>query len=111
MPGKTPTKNQLLTAFIHKLLAEKGLTNLAPAERVTMVQSLKSELDDWIDRAMLASLSDEELNQLEELMKSGADDAVIGEFFANCSIDYTKAMQQAMMAFREEFLAAKEGEQ
>ena len=110
MPEKTPTKNQLLNVFVTRLIAEKGidLDKMELAERNEMIRSMRAELDALIDRAMIASLSDDELAELERLIQNEASDEELDVFFANCQADYMKATEQAMMMFRDDFLAETE---
>ena len=103
MPETKPTIEQLMDAFLNRLIAEKGLD---PHTEVDLRASLREELNERIDLAMLAALPDDKLDELERLAEQDPSDEELDAFFDSCGdTAFDDAVRVTMREFWQEQLA------
>lgn len=105
MPDITPTSEKVLSAFVNKMIEDKGLSDMDRREKLMLRAQLQSELNTQIEKAMLRALSDDELMNLSDLMNGNPTARQVEAVFENSDADYEAAAAQAMKAFRAGFLA------
>jgi len=107
MPAITPTKDTLLTAFVNKMMEEKGTENLDSDTRLKLRMELREKLEQRVEENMIRMLTDEQLVELERLLDADVSDAAIEQFFEESGANFAQAATQAMMAFRQDYLNAE----
>lgn len=105
MPESKLSQDEILSAFVIKMMQDKGLDGLSEDERSRLRMSLQDKLQEQIERALIGTLSDEQLLELDKKLKADASDEEIEAFFLADGLNAEQAMTDAMKAFREEFLA------
>lgn len=97
-----------LDTFINQIIDEKGLKGLNDDSRKTVVNELKSNLVEQINRAILMNLPDEKLDELNKLMDTeGFGNEEMQAFIANSGIDINKITTETMLAFKAFYLGQK----
>lgn len=102
MPENKPTQAEIVSAFVEKMMADKGV------EDATLRAELEAKLEEQIEQTMIRTLPDEKLGELEEMLGREASDEEIENFFNEAGVDFQAAVEQAMLAFREAFLNSGE---
>lgn len=97
-----------LAKFIDALAEQKSPnTPLPKDEREKLIEELNAK----IDAALLDDLSEQEIQELEYLLKthqkSESSPADFLDFFKNAGIDYRQKVQDAMTEFGQEFIGGK----
>lgn len=105
MPESKPNQEEILSAFVIKMIQDKGLGEMSDEERSRLRMNLQDKLQEQIEQALIGMLSDEQLAELDEKLDNGATDEEVEAFFLATGADANKAMTDAMKAFREAFLA------
>ena len=85
-------------AFIDSLIDKKNISGLTDEARASIAGELKELLAQQINRAILAQLSDEKLDELNRRMDSGnfnADD--VQKFINNSGVDIPKVTAETML--------------
>ena len=100
MPEKT--QENTVDVFVESLIAEKGLTNAANREQIKT--ELQERVIERTEEAMLKTLPDEKLIELERKLDEGMSDDDLEKFFLNAGVDYNPAVEQAMMKLKAELL-------
>ena len=104
MPESTPSQEQILSAFVIKMMQDKGITGLSDEERDRLRMNLQDKLEEQIERALIEMLSDEELIELDKKLNEGVTDEEIEAFFLGTGADADKIITDTMEAFRVAFL-------
>lgn len=104
MPESAPSQEQILSAFVIKMMQDKGVTSLSDEERSRLRMSLQDKLEEQIERALIEMLSDERLVELDKKLDEGATDEEVEAFFLASGADANQVMTDAMKAFREAFM-------
>lgn len=98
-----------LDQFINQLIDEKGLKGLTDEARQTVVNEMKGSLIEQINRAVLMELSDEKLDELNDLMDTeGFGDEAMGQFIMNSGVNINKIAAETMLKFKAFYLGSKE---
>ncbi len=105
MPEQNLSEEQTYEVFIQKILNEKGLQNKNQQEISKVREALRKQLDEVIQRAIVESLTDEQLDRLDQLLEAEAPDSEIETFFDQANIDYAAVANKALQRFRADFLA------
>lgn len=105
MPESTPNQDQILSAFVIKMMQDKGITGMSEEERSRLRMSLQDKLEEQIERALIEMLSDEQLIELDKKLDEGVTDEEVEAFFLESGADANQAMTDTMKAFREAFLS------
>lgn len=110
MPENKLTDAQMLTAFVNKMVTDKGLV-LSDDERQKLRAKLLSELNVAIEQAMIRALPDEKLLELERLTENPeVTDAAIEAVFTGSGVDFQAVVGRTMNDFRQKFLSEGSGE-
>ncbi len=104
MPESKPNQEEILSAFVIKMMQDKGLAGMPDEERNRLRMNLQEKLQEQIERALVEMLSDEQLLELDRRLDEGITDEEIETFFLTSGADTDKVMTDAMKAFREAFL-------
>ena len=94
-----------LDIFVNQIIDEKGLTGLNEESRKTVVNELKSNLVEQINRAILMNLPDEKLDELNNLMDSGTfGNEDMQNFVKDSGVDVNKITAETMLKFKAFYL-------
>ena len=94
---------QNLDEFVEKLTADKGIS-LSPEEK----SKLKDRINDRVNNAVLSHLSEEQLQELSELVKEPSfDSAKMDEYFAKTDINIDEILEKETNDFRNEYLGGQ----
>lgn len=104
MPEAKLTEEEVLNAFVEKMLTDKGV-KLSPEAEADLKASLTEKLEEQIEQAVIRTLSDEQLADLDRKLEAGMNDDELEEFFAVAGIDADTEIATAMSAFRDAFMA------
>lgn len=108
MPKVRITQDKLLTAFVDRMLEDKGVKSADRRELVEQRRKLMEELEQYVNVAVIEALPDEKFLLLEKRLEEGVDDDELDEIFEG--VDYLPVAQKAMVEFREEYLGMEGGE-
>lgn len=92
------TKKKVINTFVSKMMADKGVNDAALKEQ------LEVKLEEQIEQAMIRTLPDEKLTELEGMLDRDVSDEEVEKFFDESGVDFAKVAGQAMAAFRTAFL-------
>ena len=99
---------QNIDDFIESLLNDKGITNIEPEIREGLKEDMKKKLLDQIDRAAIASLSEE---KADELAKKVADPNFTNEdmtkFMQDSGVNLAEVALETMLKFRGFYLGTE----
>lgn len=102
-----PNREQMLLAFVSKMMADKGL-KLNQEQEQQLKARLFDKLNEQIEQSFVRALPDDKLVLLEKLLDDNVPDEVIEKFFEESGLDMQAAAARAMEDFRQAFL--KEGQ-
>lgn len=97
-------KEKVLSEFVEKMVAEKGVAGMTPEQQAQLSKSLSEKLEEQIEQAMIKMLSDEQLVQLETMLDSNVSDEALEKFFDESGVDFSQAAAQAMTEFRKAYM-------
>ena len=105
------TDREALAKFIDELIKKKALSVNNAEELNELREKSIQELDDEIGAAIFATLSDEQLDKLNELIDKGEDtEEVYDEFFTAAGTDFEKVTTDTMRKYAAKFLGGENGE-
>lgn len=108
MPTVKVNQREVLDTFIDQMIAEKGMQGV---DQAILKEQLRTKLDEQIEQAIIRSLSDEKLLELDKLLDDEADDDTLEKFFEEAGENYGEVAEQTMQLFKEAFLkSGTEGE-
>lgn len=96
-------QNQDLRKFVDDILNEKDMSQIDPAIKEKMAEKLTRKLDTQIKRALVDSLTDQQLDRFEELIDNNDVQAMEG-FFKQNGVPVEQIMTQIMVRFRAAYL-------
>ena len=105
MPETTPSEEQILSAFVLKMMQDKGLTGMSDDERSRLRLNLQDKLEEQIERALIEMLSDEQLVELDRRLDEGMTEEEVEAYFLGAGTDANQVMADAMKAFRDAFMS------
>ena len=99
---------ETLGKFVDELMKAKPMPANSPEELNTFREKNIKKLDDQIAVAVFGSLSEEQLQKINELFDrdDGSSDAY-EKFFKDAGIDIQQAVTDAMEKFKDEFLGGE----
>lgn len=97
--------NEQLTKFIVGIVDEKGLA-LDSDVKSQLVEDMSHKLLDLIEREMVASLSDKDVDRLNQLLDEGASDESIQQFMTTSVPDASNIVASVAARFRQMYLGA-----
>jgi len=109
MLEKGMSSERILAAYIDLMIKDRGdAESLSVAERDALKRILWREMDDAMDKAFLASLPEDKLTELEEILDRGGSDEELEAFFDTVGeVDADVEIEKAMGRVREDYLAGK----
>ena len=97
-----------LEKFIDELLKEKPKTTNNVEEQNMVKEKMMQTLDDRINKAMLKSLNDEQLEELEQMLDRGDESPeAYSALYKNAGVDLESLISKEMESFGEEYLGGK----
>ena len=106
MPEIKPDE-KVLTAFVDRLIANKGGSTLDATQKETLQGELLEQLDDRIQHAMIGALPDAKIVELEKLLDADAPDEEVEKIFQESGADYSHAIRKAMDDFQTDYFTDK----
>ncbi len=97
--------------FLQDLLHDAGQTDLGKELEDQMIEDLNTRLEDRLMLAAMEKLTESQQLQLEGMVEQKKDTAEIQKFIEQSIPEYTKVMSEAMMEFRDTYVAASKGEE
>ncbi len=104
MPNINSEQEQVMEAFVHQMVADKGLLEEDQKQNGKIQQELRVQLDEVMDRSLIDALPEEKLVELDKMLDAGATDDEIENFFDTAGVDFEAAMRGAMEEFRRQYL-------
>lgn len=104
MPNINSEQEQVMEAFVHQMVADKGLLEEDQKQNGKIQQELRTQLDEVMDRSLIDALPEEKLVELDKMLDAGATDDEIENFFDTAGVDFEAAMRGAMEEFRRQYL-------
>lgn len=103
------TDEQAIDLFVEGLIEEKGLKSDSEELKKNIFADLKTRLMEEIDRALVAELPDEKLDELsKEVAKSGKIDAeIVAKAVEEAGINVEEVVGMTMAKFRDIYLGAE----
>ena len=99
---------EALGQFIDGLMKQKPLPVNTPEDLNTLRENAIKELDDRLGLAIFGSLSEEQLNQINQLLDDpAATPEAFQQFFTSAGLDLQKIISNTMTAFGKEFLGGQ----
>ncbi|MFA7119331.1 MAG: DUF5663 domain-containing protein [Sphaerochaetaceae bacterium] len=99
------TLSPSLDKFVDELLAAQGIDQLEVEVRDQLVKDLTDRLNDRLEAAMVAELSEDKLPELEALLDRQAGAEELQKFFAENIIDLPAVLARELAAFRQSYLS------
>lgn len=107
LAGKT--EDEIMDMFIEQMLVEKGFGNISDELKEEFRREIKERLIFKINEAIVASLPDDQLAKLDELLALGEATADnINDLVDKSGVDISEPIQRTMLEFREAYLAPEE---
>lgn len=99
-----------LDTFVRDMLAEKNLPGLEDeAVRDQLVDDLKEELLDQVDRAVALAIPEDKIEGFNALLEnSETSDETLSEYIANSGVDMQQVAADTIVKFRELYLTPPE---
>lgn len=107
MPEIKLDDEKVLRMFVDRLIADKGGDTLDAKQKEILQKELFEELDERIQQAMIRTLTDAKLVELEKLLDEDAPDEEIESFFKRADADFDPAIRKAMDEFRTDYFKDK----
>lgn len=100
--------NDSIDQFLNQILDEKKISGDTPEVRKQLVEDLRVQLMQQIDRAMINALDTEHLDQLSKALDQGImSDQDMQNFFVQAGVDGERVALETMMRFREYYLGGQ----
>lgn len=100
----------ILEQAVDALIAQKfpGQNPSQNLELASLREASIGKLDHYLSTTIFSYLSDEKLQELNQLLEKNEEDpAVFEQFFANSGINLDEAIQKALAKFSQEFLGGQ----
>ena len=99
------SEDQLIDLFVDSLLAEKGVEGVSDEVLKGMHDELRENLIFQVNRAVIAQLPDDKLDELNRQLDAGtANEETMAELVKSADLDTDKIVQETMADFREVYL-------
>lgn len=99
------TDERILTTFVGDMVTRKTPEGLSNQERDKIIRALLRQLDEWVEHALIASLPDEKLAELNDLLDNNGSDEAIDRVFDESGIDFDEVTKRVLEEFRNNYLA------
>jgi len=97
------SQEEIIAIYVERMIADKGVE---PTDELRA--KLREQLSDEITKKLILAMPDYLVKQLNEDLDGGADDEKIAKAIDESGIDVETITEQAMTAFREEYLNGEE---
>jgi hypothetical protein len=97
-----------LDTFVAEIIESKNLPGLNDEVRLTLIEDLKDQLLDQVDRALLEELNDEQLDVFVEKMEQTDGEGAAQEFLLAQGVDIERVTARTMLTFRDLYLRSPE---
>lgn len=106
MTDSTATNSPLetLSAYINRLIDEKGFPDLTSEVRTQIHTDLMTRLNDSINAHVIAALSDDDLVGFEKLIDTNAPQEEVQTYIEGKIPDSTSFLASVMLEFRKNYL-------
>ncbi len=94
----------VIDKFIDQLIVECGYGDADAALKFVVRQDISQRLDNFLIAAIVYELSDEEVEQLDQLADRGISGEEIGVFASNHIPDFINFLAATLAEFRDVFL-------
>lgn len=99
---------EALEQFIDGLMKQKPLPANTPEELDTLRENAIRELDDKISFAIFGDLSEDQLNQINQILDDpAATPETFQQFFTAAGLDLPKIISDTMITFGKKFLGGR----
>lgn len=106
------SNEEIMDAFLEGLLIEKDLGEMDDDTRKEMLADLKERLYEFINRAILESLPEEKLAEINNMIDNNTiTSEILNKKVEESGIDATKITIEAMDKFREVYLGDNESQE
>lgn len=100
------SEDELLDVYVSQLIFDKGLKDLNDDLLREVHKDIKERLVFQINRAMVAALPDDKLDELNKMLDEGRADAEnVSQLVNDAGIDAEKITEETMKKFREVYLS------
>lgn len=104
MPKINFNEDQVLESFVHQMVVDKGLAEEDRNQNGKIQHELMEQLNEAIEKAMIAALPDAQLIELNRLLEAGASDEEVMKVFETAGVDFELAAGKAMAEFRQKYV-------
>lgn len=102
---------KLLDVFIEQLMKDKGWSDQDPERKARLKLELEEKAERAMGKGLLEAMSDQELDELNELVQNEATDAQLKQFFNKVQVNYAGTVADALVEFRQDILNDKFGKE
>ncbi len=99
------TLSPSLDKFVDELLAAQGIEGVDAEIREQLIEDLTTRLNDRLEAAMVAELSEDKLPELEQLLDHKNNEMDLQKFFADNIPDLPALLARELAAFRQDYLS------
>ncbi len=99
-------RREELDKFINQILDQKKLPNLSEEVRAQLVSDMGERLIDQVDRAIINALPEDKIDELNNLIESGADEPTLQKYIAESGVDIKDITIKTMLLFRDLYIEA-----
>ena len=100
---------ETLSQFVDELIKKKPLPVNTPEELDELREKTIQEVDEEIGAAIFATLSDEQLKSLNELIDKGEDtEEIYDKYFTEAGTDFEKVATETMQKYATKFLGGED---
>lgn len=93
-----------LDEFVIEIIEAKNLPGLTDEVKANLIEDMKSQLFDQVDRALLDELTDDQLDAFNERMESDTSETAPHDFLVENGVDIQKVTARTMLKFRDLYL-------
>ncbi|HVX58843.1 MAG TPA: DUF5663 domain-containing protein [Candidatus Saccharimonadales bacterium] len=98
----------MLEQFAEQLLSQKGMPgNIDPEVKAQMVKDLAARAEDYLNRKLIDSLSDDQVAQFNQLLDSDPSAEAVQEFIDKNVANKQELTTSALLEFQELYLGPK----
>lgn len=95
---------QAIERFVEQLIKDKNFPDISPEVREELKKDLLIRVDDFIAAKVISTLSDENVDKFEEMLKTGKSEGEIQAFVAEYVPDFTNFLTQTLLEFRNVYM-------
>lgn len=108
---KSMSNKEIIDLFVEGLIIDKGLGDLDDETKEEIRTELTSKVEEFLTQSLVNALSDSAVDEIDEKIESGAaTQENIIEMIEEAGIDSGQVITDALIKFREIYLAPSENE-